>query len=269
MFNFESEVLDVNEKGLFCLILGSSGAGKSHLIGTVPGKTLYLYCASERHGVASAKKSNDNIVAVCIDRDSKGQPLKPDESLKRLFAALDPESLKAAKFESVALDGLTELEKIIRGTTAWKNACLTPQGKHNNFAEPAATVEAMDKVLSQLRVVHDILGVRVLVTGIIDVTSMEDNGAILEAKPRLSGYSVAESVCQTFGDIVMIGRMKGKNGEGPVLQMAGEIGRESKGADGAIKKTFGFTPRLMGVKKVPEYIKADFKEVLKLKESNA
>jgi len=123
-------------------------------------------------------------------------------------------------------------------------------------------------VLSQLRVVHDILGVRVLVTGIIDVTSVEDNGAILEAKPRLSGYSVAESVCQTFGDIVMVGRMKGKNGEGPVLQMAGEIGRESKGADGAIKKTFGFTPRLMGVKKVPEYIKADFKEVLKLKESN-
>lgn len=268
MFNFESEVLDVNEKGLFCLILGSSGAGKSHLIGTVPGKTLYLYGASERHGVASAKKSNDNIVAVCIDRDAKGQPLKPDESLKRLFAALDPESLKAAKFENIALDGLVELEKIIRNSTSWKNACLTPQGKHNSFAEPAATVNAFDTILAHLRVIHDLLGVRILVTGVIDVTSMEDNGAILEAKPRLSAYSVAETVCLAFGDIVMIGRMKGKNGEGPVLQMAGEIGRESKDASGAIKKTFGFVPRLMGVKKVPEYIKADFKEVLKLKEAN-
>lgn len=267
MFDFNAEASNVNEKNLFLLILGGSGAGKSHLVGTVPGKTLYLHCSNESHGVSSAKKSNGDIVSVCIDRDGKGAQLSADAAWKRLFAALDIDSLKAAKFENIAVDGLTEIEKIIRGLTVWREACKTDKGKHNNFAEPAATVELFDKLLGQLRHVQDILGVRLLVTGIIDVTATEENGAILEAKPRLSGYAVAESVCQTFGDIVMVGRMKGKGGSGPVLQMAAEIGRDSKGADGQVKKTFGFTPRLQGVAKVPEYIKADLKEVLKLKET--
>lgn len=267
MFDFNAEASNVNEKNLFLLVLGGSGAGKSHFVGTVPGKTLYLHCSNESHGVSSAKKSNSDLVSVCIDRDGKGADLKPDDSWKRLFAALDAESIKAAKFENIALDGLTEIEKIIRGTTAWKESCKTAQGKHNTFAESPATVEQFDRLLGRLRHLQDLLGVRILVTGIIDVTATEENGAILEAKPRLSGYSVAESVCQTFGDIVMIGRMKGKNGSGPVLQMAAEIGRESKGADGQVKKTFGFTPRLQGVAKIPEYIKADGKEVLKLKDT--
>jgi hypothetical protein len=266
MFNFEAEASHVNEKNLFLLILGGSGAGKSHLIGSVPGKTLYLHCSNESHGVSSAKKSNGAIVSVCIDRDAKGGALKADDSWKRLFAALDADSIRAANFENIALDGLTELEKVIRGLTVWKESCKTAQGKHNQYAEPQATIDQFDILLARLRQLQDVLGVRILTTGIIDVTATEDNGAILEAKPRLSGYTVAESVCQTFNDIVMIGRMKGKTGSGPVLQMAAEIGRESKGADGAVKKTFGFTPRLQGVNKVPEYIKADLKEVLKLKE---
>ena len=265
MFDYVQEQSNVKEDGLFLLILGASGQGKSHLMGTYPGPILYLYTSNEYHGVASAKKSNSNVVSVCVDRSATGEILGPDQAWARLFAALKPDAVSKAGFKAIAVDGLTELEKIARGTKVWKNQCQNAQGKHNNFAEPAATVGMLDALLAALRQLQEVCGVDILVTGILDITALEDNGAIAEAKPRLSGYSVAESMCQAFPDIITIGRMKSKTGAGTVIQMISEVGRESKDASGAIKKTFGFTPRLMGVKTVPDFIKADLKEILTLK----
>ena len=59
---------DKSKGKLFLSILGPSGSGKSHSIGTLGVKTLYLYFAGEKHGVDAARKENvKNITAICID----------------------------------------------------------------------------------------------------------------------------------------------------------------------------------------------------------
>lgn len=267
MFNFEAEETKTLADRLSLMIAGPSGAGKSHLIGTYPGKVLYLTAGAEVHGVDAAKKSGKNVVAVSIDRDGSGV-LSADASLARFEAATDPAAIQAAGFQLVALDGLTELEKIVRASTKWKAMCTTKGGGHDSFKEGPATITAMDYCLTRLRNLQFDLGLDIAVTCILDVTETnKTTGEIEAAKPRLQSYQVAESMIQQFGDIVIIGQMQDGTGKsGRVIQMQTELSRKSVDQDTKeVKKIFGITPRLQGVDTVPPYIKADLAAVLALK----
>jgi hypothetical protein len=266
MFDFLNESVSTLDDKLQLLIAGPSGAGKSHLIGTYPGKVLYLTAGAEIHGVSAARKSGKHVTAVAIDRDATGA-LSADQALARFDAATDPDAVRAAGFQLIALDGLTELEKIVRGSTQWKRMCETKGGGHNNFAEGTATQTIMDRCLQRLRNLQFDLGIDIAVTCILDVTETNrKTGEIEAAKPRLMGYSVAEAAIQQFGDIVVIGQMQKPDGtSGRALQMHTELARQSVDENKEVKKLFGITPRLQGVTQVPPYIKADLNALLELK----
>jgi hypothetical protein len=266
MFDFASEETTTLDNKLQLLIAGPSGAGKSHLIGTYPGKILYLTMGAETHGVSAARKSSPNLVGVAVDRTKDGA-LTPDQALARFDAATDPESVKANGFSLVALDSLTELEKLVRASTQWKRMCETKGGGHNNFAEGSSTQTIMDRCLQRLRNLQFDLGIDIAVTCILDVTETNrKTGEIEAAKPRLMGYSVAEAAIQQFGDVIVIGQMSKPDGtSGRVIQMQTDLVRQSVDENKEVKKIFGITPRLQGVTNVPPYIKADLKAVLELK----
>lgn len=267
MFDFAQEETKTLADRISMLVAGPSGAGKSHLIGSYPGKLLYLTAGAEVHGVDAAKKTGKNITAVYIDRDKTG-PISADAALARLEAATDPESVKAAQFQAIALDGLTELEKLVRASTAFKKMCETKTGGHDQFKEGPATITLMDKYLSRIRNLQFDQDLDAIITCIIDVTEINKRTGEIEAgKPRLMSYQVAESMIQQYGDVIIIGKMVNDKGDsGRVIQMQTELARQSVDNETKeVKKIFGITPRLQGVEKVPPYIKADLAEVLKLK----
>jgi len=267
VFDFAAEQAVTIEDKLQLLIAGPSGAGKSHLIGTYPGKTLLITLGAETHGAASAKKSNPNLIAVYADRDKAGALLTPEQTTTRLLTMLDPAAIKAGGFAFVAIDGLTELEKLVRATGIWKNMCQTKSGGHDSFKETTSTITLMDQVLNKLINLQFELGIDVAVTCILDVKSTNSKtGEIEEGQPRLQGYSIAEGRIQMFGDIITIGQMQGANGVGRVIQMHTDLTRKSVNQDTQeVKKIFGITPRLQGVANIPNFIKADLSELLKLK----
>lgn len=269
MLDLLAEINNVETNLLFLIVLGSSGAGKSHVFGTAPGKTLYLYLDSERHGVSAARKSGGDIVPICLDRDKDGKALKPDAAFKRGIDALSPAVLKKAAIETVVVDGLIELEKLVRNTVKWEGACSTKGGGHNKFAEPAETVKILDEYMRALRTAQDEAGVHVVVSGILDVQEAETNGAVSLAKPRATGYSVAESMIQQFPDILVIGKITKADGTaGRAFQTGTDLKRVSTDDKNKVKRFINFECRLAqpaGAPPLPTYIKADLKEVIKLK----
>lgn len=271
-FNFakaqQEAANDVNNTSLGLMVLGQSGAGKSALAGTFAGKTLFLYTTGENHGLKSAKMfGGDNVSPVCINVEN-GTLLSADKAYERLLAALsDVEGIKAQGFEAVALDGVTELEILIRETTRWKLMCQTDKGTHNTWAEGKATLAMMRPIVDGLKSLQRQLGIHFMVTCILDVISIDANGEISESKPRLQTYSVAEGIIQQFEDIVVVGRMSKGDKVSHRIQFLAGVSRESKDTQGNVRKSINFNPRLSGVAldKLPVSAKADVQELIKLK----
>lgn len=271
MLDLLEEVSIVQTHLLFLALLGPSGSGKSHLAGTAPGKILYLHSSAESHGVASAGKSGGDLLPVCFERDKTG-PLTAEKAYRRLLECLKPEVIKKAGVSSIVLDGLTDLEKIIRESDEFRNRCATSRGAHDKFAEVPATNAMFDRVFSALRDVQTVCGTHVVVLGILDVQKEDAaTGEIELAAPRLAGYGVAVTAIQQFGDILTVGKMRKKDGTaGRVIQTGAtvnKISKASKDEGGHVKKFINFDCRLqMPVgQELPDYIKADLAEVIKLK----
>jgi hypothetical protein len=251
-FNFDKALADSSSnKGdhlLGAIVLGPSGAGKSSVMGTMPGKILYLHTTGESHGPKSARATGKaNVMAVCIDRDGDSV-LSPDASYDRLLAILsDIEGIKKLGIGSIALDGASELESIVRATDKWAKMCTTAQGKHNGFAEPTATITMLRPVISALKTLQQRLAVHYAVSCILDVKTLGADGAIEEATPRLQGFSVAESLVQQFGDVLVVGRMERDGVVKHKLQFMSDVTKVAKDERGTVKKAINFAPRLAGV----------------------
>lgn len=264
----EKAALVTAKPNIAAVVMGQSSAGKSYLAGTLPGKTLYIYTQGEEHGRDSAKLAagkDSNIIPVSIDLVD-GKVVNAETAYKRLLSILDVTSVKAAGFTSVVIDGLTELEQLVRSTPEWATLCRTGKGDHNGFAEPAATVKMIRPVLDALRALQRELGVNYVVTCLLTVKGLAEDGEILISEPKLIGYEVAALLIPQFPDQILIGRMS--NGEGvtkPRLQFGAAPTKVVKEKNGEVKKFIGFCPRLRGVTEVPTTMAADFKAVLKLK----
>ncbi len=270
-FDFKAAIKEAQESAkstlVGAIVLGSSGSGKSTLMGTFGVKTLYLYSSGEDHGVKSAAATKGcDIVPICIDA-SDGKKLDSDEAYARLIEILNStEDLKKMGIKAIAIDGASELEAIIRGTAAWTRMCATSQGKHNAFAEPTATVTLFRPIIATLKELQRSLQAHFAVSCVLDVKDIGTCGEILEAAPRLLGYSVAEAIVQQFGDVLVVGRME-KGGEVKhKLQFMTEIVKSAKDEAGRLKKSMNFSPRLAGVLNIPSMLDADLRKVIDLKE---
>lgn len=269
-FDFDKAIKEAKEAAnsplVGAVILGCSGAGKSRAMGTFGVKTLYIYASGEDHGVQSAAcNEGADIIPLCFDSDA-GKALEPDAAYARLLSILDArDKIKALGVGAVVIDGVSELEALVRNTSMFTEACKTSAGKHNTFAEPAATVTLLRPIFNALKSLQRGLKIHFALSCILDVKALGNNGEIEEASPRLTGYSVAESVVQQFGDVLVVGRME-RNGEIKYkFQFLSELSKTSKDDTGRIKRTMNFSPRVTGAMKVPPIMDADLKEVIKLK----
>jgi hypothetical protein len=267
-FNFDKAIEEassqVNEETIGAIVLGQSGAGKSFIMGTLPGKVLYLYTGGEAHGVKSAKVQGKHVTPVRIDYDKSAPAdqrnevgnLKPDAAYKRLLAILsDVEGIKAQGFNSIALDGATEIEQIITSTEQWKNACLSDKGKHNSYAEGKVTLAMFRPIIAAMQNLQIQLKINYAMSCILDVKAAGIYGEVEEASPRLSG------------DVLVVGRMS-KDGEAKhKLQFMTDVTKVSKDLVGNVKKTLNFAPRIAGISvaDMPPYMDADLSKVVDIK----
>jgi hypothetical protein len=271
-FNFkkaqQEAAAEIKSVNLGLMVLGQSGAGKSTLAGTFGVKTLYLYTTGESHGAkAAATLGGDNVSAISINVEN-GAILSADKAYDRLLSILDSVAeIKAEGFGALVIDGATELEILIRETSRWKLLCQTDKGTHNSWAEGKATLAMFRPIVDKLKNLQRQLNIHFMMTCALDVVKVSDNGEIEESKPRLQTYSVAEGIIQQFEDIVVIGRMSNGEKVGHRLQFLAGVSRESKDTKGNVRKSMNFNPRLSGVvlDKLPETVKADIQELIKLK----
>ena len=249
------------------VILGCSGSGKSAAAGSFGVKTLYLRTNGEKHGPVSAQTyGKSDIVDINIERDDSGTDLSADSSLARVIEILgDVSGIQSAGFKAVVLDGATELEAIIRKTSAYKKMCLTNKGEHNSFLESTAVSTIFRDVTNKLRALAD-ESIHYAVTCILDVKELADNGEIEAAAPRISTYSCAESLIQQFGDVLVVGKMLKDDTTDYRFQFGAGVSKVSKDQAGRIKKTLNYSPRITGVEVNFNSMKAKLSEVIKLKE---
>ncbi len=260
MINLLEEVLPIKTDGLFLIVLGASGVGKSHFIGTYPGRTLFLYGSGESHGPGSAVKNSKELLPVAWDRDRNRQ-LTPNESWTRLLNLLDPATIKAANVKCVALDSITNLCLDLKATDAYKQRCMGAKGQHNQFKETEALIELLNLVMKKLQVLVDYHDIDVITTMDLQIQSIADTGLILESKPGLPTYGVGKAIIQQFPDILVLGRIA----QAPKFQNAAKATGISKDAEEQIVKYVEYHPRLRGVAKMPEYIEANVPAILALK----
>lgn len=253
------------------LLLGCSGAGKSRALGTFGVKTLYLYTGGEDHGPASASVAGGSDISPYrldildnaeLDVSTEAGADAIYDHLLAVLKALD--WIKSKGYGAIGLDSLTELENLVRKTSYWKKACLTPKGAHNTYAETTAAMDLIRPVIEALKKLRRDLKIHFAITCILDVKTLSINGEIEEASPHLTGYMLAVSVCQLLRDIIIVGRME-RNGEVKYkFQFGTEIVKASKDEQGKLKKTTNFAPRLTPGNPLP-LMEADFKEIIKNK----
>lgn len=269
-FDFAKAVKDSSNKdvNLAAIVLGPSGSGKSTIMGTFGVKTLYLYTSGESHGPrAAASMPKADLVPVCVDRNGD-TVLTPDETFAQTLAILGSlKELKAAGIKAIAVDGASELEAVIRSTNQWRVLCTTKDGKHNTFGEPAATALMFRQLTGALKTAQQTLGCHFAMSCILDAKELDDDGSIVEASPRLLGFSVAETLIQQFDDVLVVGRIRRDDVVKHKVQFMVDLPKVSKDATGRIKRAINFSPRLCGVRveNLPEYAEADLAKLLEVK----
>ena len=188
--------------------------------------------------------------------------MDPDAAYQRTLSIL-AEIPKG--FKAVAIDGATELEFMIRGTKEFKNLCMTDKGKHNSFAESGAVLLMFRPVINELKRLGR-EGIHTIMTCGLDVAALGESGDIVESKPRLSTYGVAEGLLQQTPDYFCVGPMTNSAGKtGHRIQFMAGVSRDSKDVMGNVKRTINFKPRLNGIIGLPDTCAADLTELIKLK----
>lgn len=260
MLKLLEQALKVKTDGLFLCVLGSSGAGKSHFIGTYPGKVLFLHGSGESHGPSAALKNNKDILAVSWSQTPEG-PIEPKLIPRRIREILDPEVIKAAGIKCVAIDSLTNLCLDFKETEAFKQRC-TGRGGHNPFKETEALVEMFSKVVSQLQVLSDQHDIDIIATIDAQITSVGANGEIIESKPGLPTFGVGKAIIQQFPDVLILGRIDGK----PMFQnLSKAVGKSIDRDTQETVKYIEYNPRLRGAIALPELIEPTVNCLLELK----
>jgi energy-coupling factor transporter ATP-binding protein EcfA2 len=274
MFDFKSAQeqakKQLNNKALFAMVMGPSGAGKSTCIGTLKGKTLFLYCSGESHGPKTAAAFGGDVTPVCIDFDDTGKELSADEAMTRLADILaDAGNIKKAGFANVAIDGASEVEALFLRSRRFVESITTDKGKLNEFKKGESISMLFREVVVALKKAHAI-GINCVMTCRVDVRSRDDDGTINEAAPKLLTFSVAEALTGAFDDVLLVGPVTIGGKFGYAFQFGdAQISRTAKDAAGVVRKYLNFSPRVTGVREIPAVVKSDLEKILELKNPKA
>lgn len=254
-------------KPLFCIILGSSGSGKSSTLGTTGVPTLLLHGLTEAHAGTAARARGGDCVSVDFTVRRADSTVDYDATYKNLQDIIKQGDIKD-HFGAIAIDSVTELQQIVRGTAKWKQLCLTDKGTHNSFKEGESDIKMIKEIIDQLIVLHE-AGLMVFVTCAAVTKSLEDDGSVSECTPSLLGFSVAHDVIRNFADILLVSRITEENEAGDFKPshkfiFKSNISKVSKDLKGNVLKTQNFSPRISGMtlEQLPETCVADIAKVV-------
>lgn len=257
----------LENKSVGLILLGPSGAGKSRTCGTFGVKTLFLHTSGESHGPASAAAGGSEVLPVCLDRDGE-KLLSADETYARLLEILASGSeLKKLGIGAIAIDGATELEAIIVGTTAWKQRLATEYKGVKSYAGDL-TLSMFRPVLVSLQKLQQELSIHFVITCILHVKEFGENGEILEASPSLYGYGVATGLIQQFADILIIGQLSDGEKTRPGIQLGTHVSKATKDmVTKEVRKLANFHNRITGadLSTCPPIMKPNLKLVAEIK----
>lgn len=257
---------------LFAVVLGSSGAGKSGLAGTLGVRTLVLRTPVESHGGTSARSvskslfSEDNVVEIDIMEDAANA----DEAWANLLSTIsDPELPK--HFGAVVMDSLTDLQtNLFHDLTEWKETTQTKDGKRNKLAEPGADAELFNELINRRLKKLTAKGVHVVMLAAAQVITMGDSGDEVVAKPGLQGANPAALINRSCPDVLLVNKVRDAdtgNWEHRLLFYP-KVSKESKTIAGVVTKTENFNMRVSHIPsdKLPESAAARLDELIEFRQ---
>lgn len=188
-------------QGVSALVYGESGMGKTHLIGTLKGKTLII--ASEVNGLRTLNRTGafDSGIFDVI-------PLPTTE--KEVNALFEELLIDDNEYSNIVVDSWSELDRL----------CLLMKSKNNsNSGVPSMQNYLQNQTMQQrlLQVLVDIAalkGKRVLVTCLTRdyVESHSEDGEIIKSYPCMTNKTMQPFICRNF-DIVAHLEKSEKTGE--------------------------------------------------------
>ena len=118
------------------------------------------------------------------------------------------------------------------------------------------------KILNQLQILSDVHNIDIITTMDLNITSIGDDGTIIESKPGLPTFGVGKALIQQFPDILVLGRINGK----PVFQnFAKAVSKSTDRDTNEVVKYLEYNPRLRGAEKLPETIEPTVVAIAELK----
>lgn len=237
------------------IILGTSGGGKSSLLGTSGLDLVMFYGKTEEHGPTAAKTlSNDHggsITAIeyTVWKEENGiSILDPDASINNLKALLRDVEV-GNEFQAVAIDSLTELQSIYLQTRELADGCKTDKGVHNKWAEGDVFVKFFEEVRDALITLQG-KGLHCFVTCAALKSPAQNDNNVVTYEPNLRGFKVAENIIRMFDDVLLVDRTENEETEEIThrLIFKANVTKKSKDLRGNVTKSLNFQPRVAGFK---------------------
>jgi hypothetical protein len=261
-------------EAVFALLVGPSGFGKSSMIGTLKGTTLFIHTRSEHHGLRAAAALGGDMLGICIDMKEEidgsnyddvviGDLLSPDQAYDKLVSVL---SSDLSGIDNIAVDSLSDLDLLLKRTSTFTNMCQTDKGRHNKFAEPEASIKLIRGVVDLLGT-HHARGKNVVVTLAARVKERDGDGKLESVELILSTYGCAEQIPRLFSEVLLLDIVEVDEEKRHACVFLAQVKREAKDVSGTVKKAMSFEPRITGVTrdKLPAFCKADFNKISELK----
>lgn len=256
------------------IVFGSSGSGKSTMLGTLGVDTLILHGTREHHSVTNARlraetwaEENDvdvpNVVGIDYVVLNDAGAVNYSLSFKNLLEILKDSSV-ADNFGAICLDGWYELQTVVQNTAAWKDFCATDRGGHNKYKEGDATQHLFNEVRFALLNLRR-KNMHLVTTCTATQINNPDNPEDLQAKPALLGFNTAEMLVGGFADVLFVSAVKGDSKMEHKLVFNSTTGIESRDEKGKLKKVSfsNFKPRISGIKDLPDIADADLSKIIK------
>ena len=259
------------------IVLGTSGAGKSSLLGTTGLDVVMLYGKTEEHGPTAAQTMSNGStgsvtpVEYTIWKDKGGRlVLDADASIDNLRVLLSSKEI-SNEFGAVALDSITELQSIFMQTQEFVEVCRTDKGVHNKWAEGDAFVKFFEEIRDQLIGLQG-KGLHSFVTCAANKNPVATDSTVTSYEPTLRGFKVAQEIIRMFDDVLLVDRFEGgmEDDDGNIedtghrIIFKANLAKKAKDLRGNVTKSMNFQPRVSGFKiqDLPSTCEADLGKII-------